>query len=353
LGRVDRVWVDALTSKQGVLLGVLARELLASGFDVLVTCREYEFTCRVLEYLGLEYLAVGKYSEGDSYSKVFEDAVRMSALVNTVRSFSPKFLIAYPNPSAARVAFGAGIRYIALTDSPHSVIPSRLSLPLADVVVFSGCIPKSEVLAYVSERFTKVLTYRGVDEVGWIKRLKPSENDVRALGLKPWGYVVFRPAEEMATYYRSLSLIPPDRVLDVLVGLGYDVVLLPRYSKHAVLRREGVVVLEKGFSGPSLTYYSRLVVSGGASMAREAALMGTPAITYTPLDLPVNRCVEDWGFPLRRARSLRELEEMSEEMSKQLITEKERYLRLATSLEDPLTIINNLLSKEALGEQGR
>lgn len=345
-----RIWVDALTSKQGVLLGVLARELLSLGFDVLVTCREYEFTCKVLEYLGLDYVAIGRYSEGDPYSKVFEDATRMSALVNVVREFSPKFLVAYPNPSAARVAFGVGVRYIALTDSPHSTIPSRLSLPLADIVIFSDCISRSEILAYVSERFTKVLSYRGVDEVGWVRRLKPSEDDIRALGLRPWDYVVFRPAEEMATYYRSLNLLPSDKVLDVLMGLGYDVVLLPRYSKHASLRRDGVIVLEKGFSGPSLTYYSRLIVSGGASMAREAALLGTPAITYTPLDLPVNRCVESWGFPLRRARSLQELEELSREMSRQPITKKEQYLRLLTSLEDPLTIVINLILK-AVGEQ--
>jgi len=352
LGSAGRVWVDALTSKQGVLLGVLARELLSLGFDVLVTCREYEFTCKVLEYLGLDYIAVGRYSEGDPYSKVFEDAVRMSALVNIVRKFSPEFLVAYPNPSAARVAFGVGVRYIALTDSPHSTIPSRLSLPLADTVIFSDCIPRSEILTYVSERFTKVLTYRGVDEVGWVKRLKPSEDEVRVLGLRPWDYVVFRPAEEMATYYRSLSLLPPDKVLDVLAGLGYDVVLLPRYSKHVNLRREGVIVLEKGFSGPSLTYYSRLVVSGGASMAREAALVGTPAITYTPLDLPVNRCVESWGFPLRRVSSLQELEELSGEMSTQSTTEKERYLKLATSLEDPLTTVINLISKAAGDRRG-
>ncbi|MDW8010947.1 MAG: DUF354 domain-containing protein, partial [Sulfolobales archaeon] len=177
-----RVWIDVLTSKQGTLLGTLARELEDSGFEVLVTCRDYEYTCGVLEALGVRYVSVGRYSEGGPYSKVYEDGLRISALAELVQKFSPNYLVAYPNPPAARVAYGVGIKYVALTDSPHSVIPSRLSLPLADFVIFSECIPVDEVRVYVSEKFTKLLTYRGVDEVGWIKRLKPREEDIRELG---------------------------------------------------------------------------------------------------------------------------------------------------------------------------
>ncbi len=334
-----------LTSKQGVLLGTLAKELISRGFEVLVTCREYEYACKVLNALRVPCLSVGRYSEGGPAAKVYEDGLRVSALAGIVRDFSPEYLVAYPNPSAARVAFGVGIKYIALTDSPHAIIPSRLSLPLADFVVFSECIPVDEVESFVSEKFTKLVTYRGVDEVGWIKRLEPKEEDVKLLGLKPWEYVVFRPAEEMATYYRGLSVLPAREVLQVIARLGYDIVLLPRYSKHRELEKEGVILLEEGFSGPSLTYFAKLVVTGGASIAREAALLGTPSITYTPLELYVNSCLESWGFPLRRVKSLLELETVSRELVERSIqSDKELYVDRAKSLEDPLTVVEGILS---------
>ncbi len=341
-----------LTSKQGVLLGTLARELASKGYEVLATCREYEYACRVLETLGVPHVSVGRYVEGDSFSKVREDGWRVSALADAVREFSPGYLVAYPDPSAARVAFGTGVKYIALTDSPHATLPSRLSLPLADFVVFSECIPVEEIRHYASERFAKLLTYRGVDEVGWIKRLEPREEDVRALGLKPWSYVVFRPAEEMATYYRGLNLVPAGDVLRVLVELGYDVVLLPRYSKHRELERERVVVLERGFVGPSLAYYARLVVTGGASMAREAALLGTPSITYTPLDLYVNSCVERWGYPLARARSLAEIERLARELVESPQWDRRPYVDRTMSMEDPLTVVERVLEGHAAGRRG-
>ncbi|MCX8184996.1 MAG: DUF354 domain-containing protein [Sulfolobales archaeon] len=341
---MGRVWIDVLTSKQGVLFGTLARELEHIGFEVLVTCRDYEYTCRALEALDIHYASVGRYSEGGPYSKVYEDGLRVSALAEIVQSFQPDYLVAYPNPSAARVAYGVGIKYIALTDSPHSVIPSRLSLPLANFVVFSECIPVNEVGVYVSERFTKLLTYRGIDEVGWVKRLKPREEDVRVLGLKPWSYIVFRPAEELATYYRGLNLLQTGEVLNVLLELGYDIVLLPRYSRHREFRGERVVVPERGFVGPSLTHYAKLVVTGGASIAREAALLGTPSITYTPLELRVNSCVESWGFPLKKASSLRELEELSIQFLESPSGLKKLYIDKAMSLEDPLTLIKSILT---------
>jgi len=337
-----------LTSKQGILLGTLARELISRGFDVLVTCREYEYACKVLDALRVPHLSVGKYSEGEPVAKVYEDGLRVSALASIVRDFSPEYLIAYPNPSAARVAFGVGIKYIALTDSPHAVIPSRLSLPLADFVVFSECIPVDEVEHYVSRKFTKLVTYRGVDEVGWIKRLEPKEEDLRSLGLKPWEYIVFRPAEEMATYYRGLNILSAHEVLQVLAKLGYEIVLLPRYSKHRELEKEGVIVLEEGFSGPSLTYFAKLVVTGGASIAREAALLGTPSITYTPLELHVNLCLESWGFPLVRVKSLPELEAVSRDMvERSTSSDRALYVSKAKSLEDPLTTVERILTGDS------
>ena len=292
----------------------------------------------------MEYVAVGRYSEDDPYDKVREDGLRVAGLAEVARGFKPEVLVAYPNPAASRVAYGVGARYVALTDSPHATIPSRLSLPLADYVVFSSCIPEEEVRRYVTPS-TKLIQFRGVDEVGWLKKLEPEESYVRSLGLRPWGYVVFRPAEELATYYRGLKLPRSEEVLSILLDLGYEVVLLPRYSHHRDLaRRSGVVVVEGGFSGPSLTYYAKLVVTGGASIAREAALVGTPAITYTPLDLHVNRCVAEWGFPLFRAKDLAELRELTAELVNLGQAGRLEYLARARGLEDPVTVAMSIVT---------
>jgi hypothetical protein len=41
-----RVWLDALTPKQGRLAACLHRSLRRAGYETLVTCREHECTAR-------------------------------------------------------------------------------------------------------------------------------------------------------------------------------------------------------------------------------------------------------------------------------------------------------------------
>ena len=277
----------------------------------------------------------------------------MNALLPLVREFSPDVLIAYPNPPASRVAFGLGIRFIAITDSPHSVIPSRLSLPLADTVIFSSCIPKETIEDYVFRGKTKLVQYNGVDELAWLFRAKPDARYVRTYGLKEWRYVVVRPHEGLATYYRGLSVnVDLKELITGINNLGYDVVVLPRYSSHIKLahdlKREGfnVRVIEGMYDGVSLTFYAAAVVTGGSTLAREAALLMTPGITYFPRKLHVNDCVARKGYPLISASSV-------EDILKVIEHEKPRkgkyvddvYRKLRLDFEDPVETLINVLEQ--------
>ncbi len=287
------------------MLGYIRRELERLGFDTLVTCREYEYTVGSLRRLGIDPIVIGRYVEGGSIEKVLADVERMKALIDLVSKWDPDVLIAYPNPPASRVAFGLGIKYVALTDSPHAVIPSRLSLPLADYVVYPSAIPEFEISKYVTRGMTKLVPYDGVDEVTWVVRSRPNLKYLESLGLKPCEYVIIRPHEYLATYYKGVRVrIDLEKLISEIYTHGLTPLVLPRYSRHldliTKLRSLGVDVrvINGGYDGVSLTYYALAVVTGGASMAREAALLGTLGLTYYPHDLYVNTYLIKKGFPL-------------------------------------------------------
>ncbi len=48
----------------------------------------------------------------------------------------------------------------------------------------------------------------------------------------------------------------------------------------------------------SLLWHSRLLVTGGGTLSREAALLGVPAITFFPRLLEVNEFLSKLGFPV-------------------------------------------------------
>ena len=349
------VWLDAMTSKQGTLLSVIARELKSLGYDVLITCRSYEYTVGSIKRFGFDPIVIGTYSEGDSREKVMQDIKRMEGLLNLLTSLKkmPEILVAYPNPPAARVAFGLGIRYIALTDSPHAVIPSRMSLPLADAIITPIAVPRSEIEKYIYRNETSVHQYEGVDELAWILRYKPDRQYITSvLNLKPFNYIVFRPHEYLATYYGINPPISVIKVIKELGELGYTIVLLPRYSTDEFLIKElnnqGVSVrLIKGmYDGVSLVYFARAVITGGATLAREAALLGTLGITYFPFMLYVNDYVASKGFPLYVAKSNSDIIKLVISRGTSYKEDYSVYIsRLKSTFEDPVEVILRVITK--------
>jgi len=349
------VWLDAMTSKQGTLLSVIAKELKSLGHEVLLTCRSYEYTVGSIRRFGFDPVIIGSYGEGGSKEKIFQDIKRMEGLLRLLSTIgeTPKVLVAYPNPPAARVAFGLGIKYVALTDSPHAVIPSRLSLPLADVIITPSAVPKSEIEKYIYRGGTKIYQYEGVDEIAWLLRCKPDEKYIRAvLRLKPFNYVVFRPREYLATYYSIKPAVSVTKVIKELSDLGFTVVVLPRYSTDMSLVEElskqgiNVRLIKDMYDGVSLAFYARAVITGGATLAREAALLGTLGVTYFPFSLYVNDYVAEKGFPLYVAKTDDDIVELVVDKG---TTHKEGYSvyinKLRSVFEDPLETVLRVIAE--------
>jgi len=348
------VWIDALTSKQGTLLAHVALRLINEGFKVFMTCREYELTCDSINRLGLEPYVVGRYAEGDLLNKLQADSERISKLATLVRDVNPKALIAYPNPSASRVAFGLKIPYIALTDSPHAEIPSRLSLPLASHVIFSSCIDRHSISRYVFQEKCNILQYNGVDELIWIKHGRPSDEVLALYGVERFSYVVVRPQESYASYYLRQPNVDIVDVIKLINSYDLTVVFIPRYSTHYELFRKlvdkglKIKLITRGYDGLSLTYYAFMVITGGGTLAREASLLGTPAITFFPQKLEVNECVRKWGFPLFSVSDYETLSKLINDIVDNYVKYRIPYgkvMEIISKLEDPYPYIKKALEE--------
>jgi len=346
-----KLWFDILTPKQAKLFGHMSLELKRRGFDTVVTAREYDYTIPVLKSFGAEFMVIGRYAVG-LREKLLEEAKRIIELLHSVNDFDA--LLAFPNPVAARIAFGLGKAYIAFTDSPHSEAPSRLSLPLASAVIFSSCIPKSEIEKYVVKDKTLLVQFKGVDEVGWLKDSFFDTNYIRKWGLEPHSYVIIRPPEVKASYYKYGNQDVHNfviRIIELAIKSGYKVLYLPRYIDDSIAKnfaiREFIVPSSEGVDGTKVAYYARAVISGGGTMAREAALLGTPGISIFPSELHVNKCVSEWGFPLWHLTDLAEayitIRNILKLPDHEIEFYKERAKELLRSLESPLDALNNVL----------
>ncbi len=338
---IKRIWLDVLTPKQAMLFGSMSHELMLHDYSIILTARNYDYTIATLKQLGVNFIAVGEYGY-DLRSKLIEELKRMSSLLDIVNYFD--VLIAYPNPAAARIAFALQKPYIALTDSPHSEIPSRLSLPLASAIVTSSCIPKKMIEQYMFKEKTHVIQYNGVDEVQWLKDFKPNKAYLKSLDLDEYNYIVIRPPEVRASYYKNGIVITElvEKLIQYFIEQGLSVVYLPRYNDDVITARFNSVKnfvippRDVGVKGSQLLYYAVASISGGGTMAREAALIGTLGISLFPQKLYVDICLQEKGFPILNASSFERIIEKVKESLRNVERYKKEALTMLKSLEKPV-----------------
>jgi len=343
------VWLEALTGKQARLMHLVAEELERRGYETLVTAREYDYTVTVLRMLGREPVVVGRYGGRTLRGKLLASVERQLKLARLVSKLSVEAHVCFTSPDSSRVAFGLGIPILALSDSPHSHFVNRLSLPLAERLVAPRCVPAERFARFIE--VSRIVQFNGFFELAWVLRARPTRAVLRELGLREGRYVVLRPEERYAAYYEGGSEEPT--VIGAAIEAvpdDYDIVLFPRYPEQRayVKGRYGdrVIMPRDSVDTVSLAYYSALVVTGGSTLAQEAALLGVRAITYFPRELETASEISRLGFPLTRVASPRELgEAVSAALSED--TRRVDVSHLLSKLEDPVPVIADSVEEVA------
>ena len=338
------IWMDALTPKQALLFSYLAKELLGAGFRPIVTTRRHELTCEILAKHGVEHVVLGEYGGKSLYSKLLSFANRQLLLTKWLKSLpdTPLAHISFTSPDSTRVAFGLGIPSIQLTDSPHSDKVNRLTLPLATKVITPTCV-SSEVMKYLVDKNT-LISFEGVFEVIWVKRMSYDNTELKNLNLVPYKYCIVRPPESKAYYYAYYK-DPFDLFLSLTEKLSkrITVVFYPRYqdqlevARQMAKKEENIVVLDRAMNMQALERYAALIVTGGATLGQEAALLGTPSIIAFPKELATVRFLKEKGFPVyHEPKNFISL-------SLEILKDPKRYRvqteRLLEDLEDPLPLV--------------
>jgi len=347
------VWLEALTPKQALLYSHVYDSLRKKGFNVVVTTREHELTSKILKNHGARSVVVGKYGGKELSSKLQASLSRQEGLFSLFRTLDVDLFVhsSFTSPDSCRVAFGLGVPIVALTDSPHSDKVNRLTLPLAEIVIVPSCI-ENKIRKYIISP-SRLITFDGVFEIIWCTNFKPSLKPLRMLNIEPYSYCIIRPAEVKASYYDY------DISHDVFLKLAAEiskhltVVYYPRYRDQAFIARKlaekipNLKILENPVDMQSLEKYASCVLTGGATMAQEAAILGTPSITYFPKKLEVTEFLKKKGFPILHLNSTKMLEKVVLEVIKNSEAYRKRTEKLISKLENPLPLIIKEISELA------
>jgi len=323
-----RIWYDACTGKHVRYGAAIAERLRKSGHEVIFTAREHPDTLALARILGENLIIVGKYSPASLFSRLEESANRVLKFSRMFRDNPPDVAICHQSVELCRTAFGLAIPIILTADTPYAKAVNKLTIPFATVLVASEALPKRFVKNYCP---ASIMWFKGVDEVAWIKDLKPPKTSAFKKPL-----IVVRALETKAAY----ALGTADFALEIarkLKALG-NVLLLKRYD---ALGKNAFAGKEKIVDSAKIVANADLVVSAGGTIAREAALQGVPSIVVSELGWTyVNTYLARKGFPIFMSDARKVLN-----LAKRHLGKKIDVAAKLAQFDNPLDIIEKAVMK--------
>jgi len=324
-----RIWYDACTGKQ-VRYGVaIAKRLRQLGYEVILTTREHPDTLSIAKALNEKFITIGKYSPTSLFTRLQKSTQRMLEMCKLFQDNVPDLAIAHQSVELCRVAFGLNIPLILTADTPYAQAVNRLTIPLADTLIASKAIPQRFFKGFGAQ---SIVQFNGVDEVAWVKDFVPTEKfDFK----KP--LIVVRQMETKASYALGKTDLT-ERLAQKLTSIG-NVLFLPRYDFG---ERKGLMIIKGFVDSLNVAAHADLVINMGGTMAREAALQGTPSIVISTFSRSyVNEYVAKKGFPLVIVDSSKVIS-----YAKKYVGRKWDVKEKLDELENPVDIIEKVVEEK-------
>jgi predicted glycosyltransferase len=246
--------------------------MLDRGHEVAVTARRKDVAAELLDRLAIPHTVLSNQATG-SLGLAAELALRTKRLIGIARDFKPTVMTELAGPSIIPAARLLRIPAAVFYDTEFATRTNRWVYPLATTVCTPDCY-------YGAVRGTHI-TYPSYQELAYLhpERFTPDRGRLPAFGLDPAErFSVVRFVSWQASHdSREIALTTEQKreIVAMLEAHGRVLIsseshLPPELADHAV--RGPVEDIHH------LLAYATTVVGESATMASEAAVLGTPAV---------------------------------------------------------------------------
>jgi len=277
-----RIWIDLVNSPQVLFFIPIIKELEARGHTLLITSRDFSQTCALADQYNLSHQPIGKHGGKKWSSIVQKNFGRIIDLIKWINKQS-KFDLAVSHNSYSQ-AFAAKLKripFVTLMDYEHQPY-NHICFRLAKKVIVPESFPIEMLKKYGAGR--KYEKYNGLKEEIYLSDFEPDPNYLTDQGIdKEKIVIVVRPPAPWAAYHRFESSIFDSVMKHISNHKEAVIIFLPRIASQGEWIKQfgfsNLYIPQKALHGPNLLYAADVVVSGGGTMNREAAVLGTPVYT--------------------------------------------------------------------------
>jgi predicted glycosyltransferase len=257
-----------------------------NGGKVLVTARGKDVTLDLLKNLNIKYICLS-HQTGGMFSMLRELILRYILMWIIVRRFKPDILIAETGVTVGLIGTLMRIPRIVEEDTEHAKLQRMLGLPFVSIIMTG--------LGYLGNHGKRERKFKGV----WVQSylnpeyFTPAASILTDAGIeidKP--FIVMRMVSWSAAHDTGLHGYSEAQYLNIVEKLS-------KYGR-VIISSEGLLPLSMAkYKNPvapekvhHLLAFAKLYIGEGATMAAEAAVLGTPAIFTNPLPLGYLQAME-------------------------------------------------------------
>lgn len=333
-----RIWFDADNGPHVLVMKPLAEELQRRGHTVKFTARDRANTCELLDMYGFEYEKVGGPYGKSTLKKVIGTHKRALQLRNAMKNWK------------ADISFGHGSRSLPIA-SKLLKVPSitMYDYEWVSPTIFNKFCTKILLPDAITEEraqeagidLNKVEFYPGFKENLYLNNIQPDPSISEELNLKSEKIkVLLRPPATTAHYHNPEAEEILQALLDkLLINSEVQLIWIPRTEDQNELvkgnHKAEVIIPVKVYSGPQLILAMDMIIGGGGTMTREAAILGVPSVSFFR---GKRGAVDDKLEALNRLKLIEKQEQVEE-----LPIELNRTTQPAMEPGETVTIVTNAL----------
>jgi predicted glycosyltransferase len=274
-----KIWLDLANSPQVLFFRPIICEFNQRGHHVQITTRDYAQTTQLADQYGLSHTIIGRHGGRGLYGLIRQNYLRVFSLVRWARSQRFDLAISHNSYSQVVAARLLHIPTVTLMDYEHQPL-NHLCFRLANRVIVPESFPPELIKTFGAGR--KTLFYPGIKEQVYLTDYFPQVNFRQKENLPiNQTLIVIRPPAPWTAYHRFENDLFDELLAYLATKENVYLLFLPRIPSQvqSVCHIPNLHVTQKVYRGPDLLYCADVVISGGGTMNREAAVLGTP--TYT------------------------------------------------------------------------
>ena len=289
-----RIWIDITNTPHVNVLMPIIRHL-EKDHELIFTARDFSETLPLLKKNGITPIVYGNYKGKSRIKKMMGLLGRMWTMLFKLPKFDLALSLGGNYTSA--IAFLRGKKSIVFSDNDISF--KFFSFAMGSYFIFPYYFKYQKVQKKYRIKDSQIKTFNGFKEDIYIAEFEPDLAFPEQLPFRD--FITIRPENLKASYVPKDSTTIVPQLFEVFKDK--NILFLPRYEEEKKYAEgyANVWYPNGPLSGLDVCYYTQAMLTGAGTFAREAALLGVPAVSFfpSPVFLSVDEAMQELGIEFK------------------------------------------------------